>query len=51
MVDAFAENIVHLERVRSRAVDERGRSYRRAPAQGEMRVSVVQLFRERASDA
>ena len=48
MVDALAENVVHLECVRGRAVDERRGSYRRAPAQGEMRVTEVQLPGESA---
>ncbi len=48
MVDAFAENVVHLERVRSRAVDEGRGPHRRAPAQGEMRVTEVQLPGESA---
>src|SRR5206468_11008743 len=48
MIDALAENVVHLDRVRGRAVDERRGSYRRTPAQGEMRVSVVELCGERA---
>ena len=48
VIDAVAEDVVHLDRMRGRAVDERRRAHRGAPAQGEPGFAAVELFGERA---
>src|SRR5712691_1724739 len=48
MIDALAEDVVDLDRMRGRAVDERRRAHARAPAEREPGFAVVELCGERA---
>ncbi len=48
MIDALAEDVVHLDGVRRRAVDERGRAHARAPAEREPGFAMVELSGESA---
>ena len=48
VVDAVAEDVVDLDRVRGRAVDQRRGTHGRAPAQREARIAAIELLGERA---
>ena len=46
MIDAVAEDVVHLDRVRSAAVDQRSRPYSGPATEGQAGVAVVEFLRK-----
>jgi hypothetical protein len=48
VIDAVAENVVDLDRVCGRPVDQRGRTYGCAPTERETGLAIIELFYERA---